>query len=274
MLLISRCVVDKFPHAHIQSAPLLHLAFFGAVDLLQIGKVVAEPDASLRVVVLVVAHAQPAKLVLAVVSRHVHAPSVLLDRRLALRTELRVDFDPEIGTIRDSVLLALLELIREHLEVVAFDWHVGVLLAVEAKALSSFAEYIDCCELWVVHGSVASWRRTPFDGLVAVDEVVQVELLKHLVVSRTNYIFEHFRRDQLVAFRHRAVCSDSLRSAFHCCFEVTVKTCVSQEVAASRHSDLVFIYNHRITLIKDSCLLWDRTFVRRHSLLLDARSHR
>lgn len=66
-------------------------------------KAVAQVLPSFLTVILIVAHAQPAELILALTACHVHAALVLLYGYLALGTRLSVELHPDLGVIAPLV---------------------------------------------------------------------------------------------------------------------------------------------------------------------------
>jgi hypothetical protein len=130
-------------------------------------------------VIFVVAHAEPAELVAALATRHVHAALVLLDLHLALRAWLGVELEPDI-----VIVLALIDPVQPSDQVVALDGPMGPLKALEAPVVAAKAtDNVGLLERRRGVGDCAGGTWTPFGLLIDIDEalLVVVEVARVLV---------------------------------------------------------------------------------------------
>ena len=83
--------------------------------------------------VFVVAHAKPAKFILALSTRHMHAALIFLNHALALGTRLGVEFDPNLG-----VFIRVAHPIQPLLKQLAFERLMRYFVALVTRHLIAF----------------------------------------------------------------------------------------------------------------------------------------
>ena len=93
MLNVAHLVVLKTLELTFDHCNIAHFCGISS-GFLDVLKRVAKTLACLGGMIAVVTHAQPAELVLALTTGHMHASLILLDRSFALRARLRVDLHP------------------------------------------------------------------------------------------------------------------------------------------------------------------------------------
>ena len=125
--------------------------------LLYVSKWVAETASRLSRVFPIVAHTEPAELKLTLTASHVHAAWVFLDRTLAFRTRLRIDFKPIFW-----ILAAIVDTINPDTQTFAVHGHMSVFRASKAEGfIASITFHVYCLtsEAFYRHRTVAT--RTP-----------------------------------------------------------------------------------------------------------------
>jgi len=126
-------------------------------SFLHISVTIAKTPARLRIMLAIVAQAQPAELKLALAARHVHAPWILLDWALALGAWLRIDLHP-IGRVILSLVYSVLPLLKN----LTVNWHVSVFSACKTECFFTLVAFdVDRQAILVFNSHGAVSARTP-----------------------------------------------------------------------------------------------------------------
>jgi len=128
---------------------LIHVFLLASSSSYDIFEGVAESSASLRTVLSVVTHTEPAELIPTLGTGHVHATLVLLDLHLALGTGLCVQLDPD-----GIVVIIPLDLLEPLGQDVTVNGPMCLLQTLEAEVISTLAENVGTLERGILNSKL------------------------------------------------------------------------------------------------------------------------